>query len=98
MAVTTADVAKIAQLARLHIEDTQLPTYVAQLNSILGHMEVLHAVDTSSVEVENANTSNMPLREDVVAPAPMRLAADGMTADARDGFILVPRLATHEGV
>jgi aspartyl-tRNA(Asn)/glutamyl-tRNA(Gln) amidotransferase subunit C len=98
MAVSTTDVTKIAELARLHIDEERLPTFVAQLNTILGHMEVLQKVDTSNVPNIPNNVTSMPLREDKVDPAPMRLSADGLTADARDGFILVPRLSTHEDV
>ena len=96
MAVTTEDVAKIAGLARLDIDQERLPTFVAQLNSILGHMEVLQKVDTTSLPHAPNGVEQMPLREDIVDPAPMKLSADGLTADARDGFILVPRLSTHE--
>ncbi len=98
MAVSTTDVAKIAELARLHIEGEQLSKYSEQLNTILGHMEVLQKVDTNNVPEFRPGNPQMSLREDAVNPAPMRLSADGLTADARDGFILVPRLSTHEDV
>jgi len=98
MAVTDADVQKIAKLARLRVDDAQLPTLVEQMNGILGHMEVLARVDTSAVAPTTAvGADGMPLRDDVVAPIPMHATAEALTAESRDGFILVPRLSTHGG-
>lgn len=97
MAVTEKDVRKIADLARLSLADTELPTITAQMNSILAHMDVLTRIDTSSVELDaGIRIGGMPLREDRVAPIPMNTTAPMLAPDSRDGFILVPRLATHE--
>jgi aspartyl-tRNA(Asn)/glutamyl-tRNA(Gln) amidotransferase subunit C len=98
MAVTVTDVQKIANLARLQIDENEMPEFVAQFNDILAHMDVLQQANTSNVSADLSGTTCMPLRDDTVAPAPMRFSAEGMTADSRDGFILVPRLSTHEDV
>lgn len=97
MAVTEKDVRKIADLARLSLADTEIPSITAQMNSILAHMDVLTRVDTSSVEPLTAiGTSRAPLRDDAVAPIPMNTTTPMLAPDSRDGFILVPRLSTHE--
>jgi aspartyl-tRNA(Asn)/glutamyl-tRNA(Gln) amidotransferase subunit C len=97
MAVTEADVRKIADLARLSLADTDLPAITAQLNSILSHMDVLTQIDTSSVEpVAGVGADGAPLRGDAVAPIPMTVTAPMLAPQSRDGFILVPRLSTHE--
>lgn len=97
MAVTESDVRKIADLARLSLAEAELPSITAQLNSILSHMDVLAKVDTSSVEpVTGIGADGAPLRGDSVAPHPMNATAATLSAHSRDGFILVPRLATHE--
>ena len=97
MAVTEADVRKIADLARLSLDDAELAVITAQLNGILSHMDVLERVDTSSVEpIAGIGADGMPLRGDAVAPDPMTVTAPMLAPDSRDGFILVPRLATHE--
>lgn len=97
MAVTEADIRKIADLARLTIPDSVVPMLTAQLNGILGHMDALHQVDTSGVEPSaGVGADGAPLRSDSVAPHPMDSTAAALTAESADGFILVPRLATHE--
>jgi hypothetical protein len=39
----------------------------------------------------------MPLRTDIGPPIPMLAPLDAFAPRVRDGFLLVPRLATHEG-
>jgi len=97
MPVSGKDVRKIADLARLSLADTDLPAITEQMNSILAHMDVLTRVDTTSVgATDNVPGKGMTLRDDRVAPIPMKTTAPLLAPDSRDGFILVPRLATHE--
>lgn len=97
MAVTEGDVRKIADLARLSLPANSIPTVVAQLNDILRHMDALAQVDTTAVQPSTGvGADGMPLRPDSVAPHPMNSTAPALTAESRDGFILVPRLSTHE--
>jgi aspartyl-tRNA(Asn)/glutamyl-tRNA(Gln) amidotransferase subunit C len=99
MAVSESDVQKIARLAHLNLVPSQLPSIVGQLNDILSHMDVLQHVDTAAVmPVADVSIDSMPLREDTVAPIPMQSNAAALTAESRDGFILVPRLSTHGDV
>ena len=49
MPVSESDVRHVAALARLGIEDERIPTIAAELNGILGHMEILSRVDTSAI-------------------------------------------------
>lgn len=97
MAVTETDIRKIADLARLKIADADVPAITSQLNSILSHMDVLTRVDTSAVEpVAGIQRTGAPLRDDAVAPIPMNTTAPMLAPESEDGFILVPRLSTHE--
>ena len=97
MAVTETDIRKIADLARLSLADEDVPTMAAQLNSILSHMDVLPRVDTSSVApLAGVPRAGAPLRGDAVAPIPMDTTAPMLAPESEDGFILVPRLSTHE--
>lgn len=97
MAVTEAEIKKIADLARLSLAAGDVPAMTAQLNSILAHMDVLTSVDTSSVEpIAGIGADGAPLRGDSVSPHPMTVTAPVLAPQSRDGFILVPRLATHE--
>ena len=97
MAVTERDIRRIAELARLSLADEAVPAMTAQLNSILSHMDVLTRIDTSSVEpVTGTGASGAPLRGDAVAPIPMDTTTPMLAPESEDGFILVPRLSTHE--
>lgn len=97
MPVTDADIRKIADLARLSLSAESIPIVAAELNNILGHIDVLQQVDTTSVQPSTGvGADGMPLRPDSVAPHPMQSTAPALAAVSRDGFILVPRLATHE--
>jgi len=109
MAVTETDIRKIADLARLSLADAEVPAMTAQLNSILAHMDVLTRVDTTADEAEgtgaitsaialasDVRSAGAPLRGDAVAPIPMNTTAPMLAPESEDGFILVPRLSTHE--
>lgn len=99
MAVTEADVLKIADLARLRLDPARIPHIVGELNGILAHMDALQSADTSGVTpVAGVGGDGTPLRGDAVAPPPMKVSAPGLAAESRDGFILVPRLSTHEAL
>jgi len=100
LAVTHEDVLHIADLARLAVSPSKLDDLVRELNGILTHMDVLREVETSEAEEDNAYTGlpvqGTPLREDTSGPTPMALPLESFAPKMRDGFIIVPRLASHE--
>ena len=96
MAVTERDVQHIATLARLGLDPARVPALVRELNGILGHMEALSKVDTRLVEpVVGIGAGGMPLRTDDGPPYPLERERADFAPAMRDGFFLVPRLATH---
>ncbi|WP_435006284.1 Asp-tRNA(Asn)/Glu-tRNA(Gln) amidotransferase subunit GatC [Tundrisphaera lichenicola] len=83
MSLTADEVAKVALLARLRLEPTELATFTDQLNSIVGFVELLGELDTTGVEplahgVEVRNVFRDDVeqpslaREDALANAPQR--------------------------
>jgi aspartyl-tRNA(Asn)/glutamyl-tRNA(Gln) amidotransferase subunit C len=97
MSVTADDVRHVASLARLGLEPERIPALVAELNRILDHMEVLRAVPARpELRVAGVSGGAMPLREDSGPPIPLSRSRDQFAPLMRDGFFLVPRLATHE--
>ena len=50
MSLSLKDVRRIALLARIRIEDSELETLRAELNNIIGWVEQLSQVDTDGVE------------------------------------------------
>jgi aspartyl-tRNA(Asn)/glutamyl-tRNA(Gln) amidotransferase subunit C len=97
MAVTHDDVLHVAELARLAVPPERLDHLVAELNGILGHMDVLSNVDTREVELAEFSAENStPTRKDSSGPIPLRSPLASFAVSIKDGFIIVPRLASHE--
>jgi len=96
MAITHSDVTHVAALARLGVDPARLDELVGELNGILAHMEVLSEVDTSVVSVEAAPPVCTALRSDSSGPVPLEIPRESFAPSVRDGFFLVPRLASHE--
>jgi aspartyl-tRNA(Asn)/glutamyl-tRNA(Gln) amidotransferase subunit C len=99
MAVTEQDVRHIAALARLGLDEARVPSLVGELNTILEHMGVLEKVDTKGVDLASGvGSGGTPLREDLGPPIPLAVRQEAFSPAVRDGFFLVPRLSTHEGL
>lgn len=97
MAVTRDDVLHIAELARLGIDDARADALTAELSSILAHMEVLSQVDTAQVPpAAGVGAGGTPLRPDATIAPLMEQTLESFAPSMRDGFFIVPRLATHE--
>jgi aspartyl-tRNA(Asn)/glutamyl-tRNA(Gln) amidotransferase subunit C len=97
VSVTEPEVRHVAALARLGLEAEQIPTIAAELNGILAHMEILSKVDTATVSaVTGIGTAGTPLRVDGGNQMPLARPREAFAPAMRDGFFLVPRLATHE--
>ena len=97
MAVTIDDVRHIASLARLGLSEERAATLMAEMNTILGHMDELSKVDTAGVqEAIGVGARGLPVRADGGSPIPLARSLDAFAPAMRDGFLLVPRLSTHE--
>jgi len=96
VSISLDEVRHIAALARLGITHEQARAAAVELSSILEHMEVLSHVDTNGVDVDAVVHPGMILRRDIGPPIPLLRAPDKFAPSMRDGFFLVPRLATHE--
>ena len=99
MSVSEQDVRHIAGLARLGLADGTVARLATELNGILAHMDALNAVDTGGVEaVTGVGSGGTPLRVDSGPPYPLHRGREDFAPQLRDGFFIVPRLATHEGL
>lgn len=97
MSVSSDDVRHVAALARVGLDETQLPSLVRELNGILAHMDVLQRVNISEVPLTPPDDA-APLRDDADAPMSLSRAREDFAPAARDGFFLVPRLSTHSAL
>jgi aspartyl-tRNA(Asn)/glutamyl-tRNA(Gln) amidotransferase subunit C len=98
MNVTEKDVSYVADLANLELTDQERQRMLKDLNSILGHIDLLNELDTTNVppmaQVSGAAPGDQSshLREDVLIPCLPH--ADAMkNAPETDGeFFKVPRV------
>jgi aspartyl-tRNA(Asn)/glutamyl-tRNA(Gln) amidotransferase subunit C len=95
MPVSVDDVKKMAALARVVVSDERLPALAQELSGILGHMTVLETVDISGLDADSAGSESL-LRTDQGPAIPLAEALGRFAPQMRDGFFIVPRLATHE--
>lgn len=93
MSVDHATVRKIASLARIAVSDAEVEAMVPELNAILGFVEQLGEVDTSSVQPMTAVIPNtLRLREDVVNDGNIRDAILANAPAPEHGFFGVPKV------
>ena len=97
MALTSQDVSRIAQLARLELRDDEQAAMLTQLNEFFDIVEKMRAVDTSGVEplytpLSAIEDVTLRLRADAVTEANNR-EANMTNAPAQDGgLFLVPKV------
>lgn len=86
-------VRRVANLARLHLEPGEDLRLQAELNGILGWIEQLQAVDTSSVEpLAGAGDMILPMRDDVVTDGGVAAAVLANAPDRAGPFFAVPKV------
>ncbi|MBL8509448.1 Asp-tRNA(Asn)/Glu-tRNA(Gln) amidotransferase subunit GatC [Chitinimonas sp. JJ19] len=93
MSLTQADVRRIARLARLQVNDTEVAEVEQKLNGILGLIEQLQAIDTEGVEpMSHARDVALRLREDVATETNRRAAFQAVAPAVENGLYLVPKV------
>ena len=97
MSVSAADVRRVAALARLGLDDARVESLVAELNGILAHMAVLGAAAREAAPDDDAPPTPSALRPDEGPAVPLARPPAAFAPDVRDGFVAVPRLASHAG-
>jgi aspartyl-tRNA(Asn)/glutamyl-tRNA(Gln) amidotransferase subunit C len=93
-ALTRADVARIAELARLELTADELDLFTRQLGDILEYVEQIRGLDTSGV-APTSQVLNRPVeRPDAIVPSLARGEALGNAPDAASeaGLFKVPRV------
>jgi aspartyl-tRNA(Asn)/glutamyl-tRNA(Gln) amidotransferase subunit C len=96
MSIDEQTVRHIAALARLGLDPAAVPTLARELDGILVHMAELARPEAIAGAPAAAEPSGMPLRDDVESADPLQHARESFAPAMRDGFFLVPRLASHD--
>jgi aspartyl-tRNA(Asn)/glutamyl-tRNA(Gln) amidotransferase subunit C len=93
MSLSTADLLRVACLARLKIADHEVDTYAAQLSGILTHFSLIGEVNTDAIiPLAHAIETIGQLREDVVSEDVDRDQLQAGAPLVEDGYFLVPRV------
>ena len=97
MALTPADVSRIAELARLELSGAEADAMLVQLNDFFGIVEQMSAVDTSGVEPLYTPLSavmdvQLRLREDAVTEGDNRERNQRSAPAVDGGLFLVPKV------
>ena len=91
--ITSNDVRKVAQLARLEIPEDQVEVFTSQLEKILGYVAQLQEVETNDVPpttraVEVVNV----VREDTVMATKVREELLNQAPEREGNFFRVPKI------
>jgi aspartyl-tRNA(Asn)/glutamyl-tRNA(Gln) amidotransferase subunit C len=93
MAIDTDTARKVAKLARIRVEEADLPALAQQLSGILGFMEQLNEVDVTGVEpMTSVTPMRLRRRADVVTDGDIQAQILKNAPDAREGFFAVPKV------
>lgn len=93
MTLSLADVARIADLARLDVTPDEAAAVHAQLAAIFGLIDQLEGVDTAGVApLAHPQECYAPLRDDVVTEPDRRALYQAAAPAVEDGLYLVPKV------
>ncbi len=93
MSLDADAVKKIAYLARLKIDEADVPGYVNNLSNIIDLVEQMNAVDTEGVvPMSHPMDAVQRLREDKVTETDKRESFQAIAPKTEDGLYLVPQV------
>ncbi len=93
MALSSAEIQRIAHLARIEITPAEAVDVRAKLDSIFDLIGRMRAVDTAGiVPMSHAQDVTLPLREDIVTETDRRELYQSVTPAVQDGLYLVPKV------
>lgn len=93
MSLDADEVKKIAYLARLKIDEADIPDYVSNLSNILDLAEQMNSVDTEGViPMSHPLHAVQRLREDVVTEIDQHDKFQKIAPKTEDGLYLVPKV------
>jgi aspartyl-tRNA(Asn)/glutamyl-tRNA(Gln) amidotransferase subunit C len=93
MSIDRATAAKVAKLARIRVEEADLPALADEFNAILGFIEQLQELNVDDVEpMVSVEPMRLKRREDVVTDGNQQAKVLSNAPDAREGFFAVPKV------
>lgn len=93
MSLSTADVQKVARLARLAMNDTEIEAARTQLSGIFELIAEMQAVDTNGIApMSHAQDLSQRLRDDCVTETNQRELFQSIAPQVESGLYLVPQV------
>ena len=93
MALARGDVEKLAHLARLGLDDTQIDSSTASLNAAIDMINAVQTVNTDGVEpLANPLEAHQRLRPDTVTESNHRDDYQALAPAVENGLYLVPKV------
>ena len=93
MSSDTDTARRVAKLARIKVEEEDLPALAGEFNAILGFVEQLNEVDVDGVEpMTSVTPMRLKRRDDIVTDGDMQDKILSNAPDAREGFFAVPKV------
>ncbi|HUE92846.1 Asp-tRNA(Asn)/Glu-tRNA(Gln) amidotransferase subunit GatC [Pseudomonas sp.] len=93
MALERSEVEKIAHLARLGLNEADIPSTTETLNTILGLIDQMQAVNTDGIEpLAHPLEATQRLRADQVTEVNQREAYQAIAPAVENGLYLVPKV------
>lgn len=93
MSVEQAEIEKIAELARIRIDESRIAEVTERIAGILDLVDRMQRLDTTAVEpMANPLDAVQRLRSDVVTEADQRDAFQAIAPATEDGLYLVPKV------
>jgi aspartyl-tRNA(Asn)/glutamyl-tRNA(Gln) amidotransferase subunit C len=93
MSIDAEEVKKIAYLARLKVDEADIPGYVSNLSNILDLVAQMDSVNTDDVlPMSHPLDAVQRLRDDVVTETSQRESFQAIAPKIQDGLYLVPKV------
>ena len=93
MSIDAETARKVAKLARIKVEDEDLPVLASEFNTILGFIEQLNEVDVEGVEpMTSVTPMRLKRRVDEVTEGDQANKVLANAPDPREGFFAVPKV------
>ncbi len=93
MSIDIETARRVAHLARIRVDEAELPALAGELSGILTFMEQLNEVDVTGIEpMVSVTPMRLKRRADVVTDGNIQAQILANAPDAREGFFAVPKV------
>ena len=93
MAIDTETAARVAKLARIQVDESDLPILAEEFNVILGFINQLNEVDVTDIEpMTSVTPMRLKRRVDAITDGDRQTKVLANAPDAREGFFAVPKV------